>query len=145
MFAVLITEGFFIGLDVYVYPLSTILVDIPATPLQTLSLTHMFNFGTAHKTPSSIDCVINDGSRFYFFGENYLYDLSTNSPTAVEWKSNSAHNPFKSANHTPYPHRVDACATVDSHRILFFSGLEYLFFDFADKMGHWSERNQTMC
>lgn len=137
---------FYTGLFVYTYPISTVLNETSAACLQNETISSMFNLRFHHRSINYIDCVTKNGDILYVFANDYLYihDIGTN-PTAVEWKSNSANNPFKSTNHTPYPHEVDACAKADSQKMLFFSGENNLIFEFSNNLGFWSQRNQTMC
>lgn len=117
-----------------------------AACLQNETISSKFNLRYHQRSVNSIDCVTKYNDILYVFADDFLYihDIGTN-PTAVEWKSNSANNPFKSTNHTPYPHEVDACAKVDSQKVLFFSGEDNLIFEFSNNLGFWSQRNHTMC
>lgn len=134
------------GSFVYTYPISTVLNETSAACLQNETISSKFNLRYHQRSLNSIDCVTKYNDILYVFADDFLYihDIGTN-PTAVEWKSNSANNPFKSTNHTPYPHEVDACAKVDSQKVLFFSGEDNLIFEFSNNLGFWSQRNHTMC
>ncbi|XP_061173419.1 uncharacterized protein LOC133182587 [Saccostrea echinata] len=133
------------GSEVYTYAISTILEEKQATLKRKEKTNVTFKLGLANQSSTTIDCVIKDTNMFYVFAGDYVYDVSKNPPTIINWKSNSAKNPFKSTNHSSRPHYVDACANSNSQKLLFFSGSEHFYYDFSTKHGFWTERNQTKC
>ncbi|XP_062602034.1 uncharacterized protein LOC134263678 [Saccostrea cucullata] len=133
------------GSEIYTYTVSTVLEGKRASFQKKGRTNVTFNLDLANHSSTTIDCIIKDTNMFYVFAGDNMYDVSKNPPTVINWKSNSAKNPFKSTDHTNRPHIVDACANTDSQRILFFSGAEYFYYDFSTKHGFWTERNQTEC